>query len=77
MEGFKGLLQGFVCCKTQEKLLSKLMLGTWLAVIYEKPDSRPELKDTKLEKNGDDDDDDPVTCLLLCVPAPAKAPGVI
>lgn len=46
MEGFKGLLQGFVCCKTQEKLLSKLMLSTWLAVIYEKPDSKPELKDT-------------------------------
>lgn len=26
------------------------MLSTWLAVIYEKPDSRPELKDMKLEK---------------------------
>lgn len=26
------------------------------------------------EKKGEDD---PVPCLLLCVPAPAKAPGVI
>lgn len=75
MERFKGLPQGFVCCKTQEKLLSELMLSSWLAVIYEKPDSRPELKDMKLEKKGDDDDS--VPCLLLCVPAPAKAPGVI
>lgn len=75
MEGFEGLPQGFVCCKTQEKLLSELMLSSWLAVIYEKPDSRPELKDMKLEKKGDDVD--PVPCLGLCVSAPAKAPGVI
>lgn len=50
MEGFKGLPSAFVCCKTQGKLLSKLTLGTWLAVIREEPDSRPELKDIKLEK---------------------------
>lgn len=33
----------------QEKLLSKFMSSSWLAVIHEKPDSR-ELKDMKLEK---------------------------
>lgn len=56
MEGFKALPSGFVCCKTQEKLLSKLMLSTWLSVIHEEPNSRPELTDMKLEKKGDYDD---------------------
>lgn len=56
MEGFKALPSGFVCCKTQEKLLSKLTLSTWLAVIHEEPNSRPELTDMKLEKKGDYDD---------------------
>lgn len=50
MEGFKGLPSAFACCKTQGKFLSKFTLGTWLAVVCEEPDSRPELKDMKLEE---------------------------